>query len=163
MNINNRCQFLFDNPLLLQDLISQEKEIPLDNIEINWTVPHPINNDQQPVVQVISLARFHRSYLASRFHIRIVNESSVLAMPNLVFPFDCTTWDLNDLSDIVKLGFMTIPPVVEEFLSHHDSNDDYYNCYMILLHHSKSCWEMIGCLSPITTDKVSFEIFYMFI
>ncbi len=136
----NRFQFLFENPLLLQDLLSREKLIPPDQLEIDWVL-HP----DRPVAQTVSLIRLQRSYLASRFHVRITNESCVLAMPpNLVFPYNsCNSADLNDLSDSD-----VIPQVVEEFLTLSEDR------YMLLLHHSESSWEMIGCLSPMPFIKV---------
>jgi len=129
----NHFQFLFNNPLLLQNLLSWEKLIPLDQLEIDWVL-HP----DRPVVQTVSLIRLQRSYLAARFHVRITSESRVLAMPsNLVFPYNSlNSVDLNNLSDSD-----VIPQVVEEFFTVSEDR------YMLLLHHSESTWEMIGCLS----------------
>ncbi len=80
----NRFQFLFDNPFLLQDILSREKQIPPDQLKIDWVL-HP----DRPVAQTVSLIRLQRSYLAARFHVRINSEFRVLAMPpNLVFPYN---------------------------------------------------------------------------
>ena len=140
----NRFQFLFENPLLLQDILSQEKLIPPDQLDINWVL-----QPNRPVVQTVSLIRLQRSYLAARFHVRITSESRVLVMPsNLVSPYNSSnSLDLNDLSDLDA-----IPQVVEEFLTVSEDR------FMLLFYHSESSWEMIGCLSPMPFIKVSYYI-----
>ena len=138
----NRFQFLFDNPFLLQDLVYREKQIPPDHLEIDWVL-HP----DRPVAKTVSLIRLQRSYLASRFHVRITSESRVLAMPsNLASPNNSSnSMDLNELNDLD-----VIPQVVDEFLTLSDDR------YMLLLHHSESSWEMIGCLAPMAFNRVCF-------
>jgi len=138
----NRFKFLFENPFLLQDLLSWEKLISPNQLDINWVL-HP----DRPVVQTVSLIRLQRSYLAARFHVRITGESRVLVMPsNLVSPYNSSnSVDLNNLSD-----WDVIPQVVEEFLTLSEDR------YMLLFHHSESSWEMIGCLSPMHFIKVSY-------
>jgi len=136
----NRFQFLLDNPLLLQDLLSREKQIQPDQLEIDWVL-HP----DRPAAQTVSLNRLQRSYLASRFHIKIVSDSRVLTVPaNQVSPYNSS--NSVDLKDIIDLE--AIPPVVNEFLTLPEDR------YFLLLHHSESSWEMIGCLSPMTIIKV---------
>ena len=143
----NRFQFLFENPFLLQDLLSREKLIMPDHLDIDWVL-HP----DRPVVQTVSLIRLQRSYLAARFHVRITSESRVLAMSsNLVFPYNSSnSVDLNNLSDSDA-----IPQVVEEFLTLSEDR------FMLLFHHSESSWEMIGCLSPMPFIKVSYYIYIL--
>jgi len=138
----NRFQFLFDNPFLLQDLVYREKQIPPDHLEIDWVL-HP----DMPVAKTVSLIRLQRSYLAARFHVSITSESRVLAMPsNLASPNNSSnSMDLNELNDLDG-----IPQVVDEFLTLSEDR------YMLLLHHSESSWEMIGCLAPMPFNRVCF-------
>ncbi len=139
-----RLDFLLQDPLLLQDLLDREKNISPDNLEIDWEF-----DPERPIAQTISLNRFQRSYLASRFHIRIdCDNLKAFAVPNtnVSYKMKSSTRALNDLSDTDA-----IPQVVEECLTIMTEA----NRFIVLLHHSESCWEMVGCLSPIFI-KVSF-------
>lgn len=142
---STRFQFLFDDPLILQEIVLAEK-IRDVNDQDSLTVP-----DGQSV-QAVSLQRFHSLYLSGRIHLRLNSgfRQTVLVVESAhLHQFQSSTIDAKDV-------LLDGAPVVLLDLLCWLSACDYVNKYAFLAYNAEfQCWELVGCLTPLVKNHPS--------
>lgn len=141
----DRLQYLFDNPLLLQDLVLREKSRTEDDQDL--VIPQD-RNDQSSNDQLMSLRRFHHlCSVARRIHIRLAVKVVLVIRSE----------DLCQLSDITvdPRDSDRIPPCYSDLLQALES-DSYEDKYAFL-HFNEyfQCWQLIGCMAPFYNPSTS--------
>ena len=144
----SRIKFLLDDPLVLQNLIIEEKARCFD-LSINLPIP----TDQ--TCQAILWSRLHLAYLSDRFEMRLTrrNDETVVILNTLAFASQFSTFSTN----VKNLRDWTgVPSFVKELVQPLVYSDCAYK-YALLIYDEIYGWELIGCLptfdSPIPESQ----------
>lgn len=136
--MDERLQFLFDNPFILQELVWREKCRTLEQ-QGSLTVP------EDQTVQAVALRRFHFLYFNDLIHMRVhPNVHKVL-----IFKSGRTRVRLWSATIDAKNVLMNEAPAVLLDILTLLSTRDYTNKYAFLAKNQEfQCWELIGGLAP---------------
>lgn len=152
-SISDRLEFLFENPLLVQELIFKEK-----CLSVRQMIDLPCTSDLQDGIwnqyKTVSIERLFSSYRSGELHLRVVNTRDrpmVFAVPP-----EC----IKDFKNICKDAYETLlqdwenaPPVVIE-LFNSPFTFDHGSRYGVLVYDvAVHAWEFVGCLAPLNTDR----------
>jgi len=147
--LSDRVQFLFENPLLLQDLVIEEKARCFDQ-EIDLTFP----TDKK--CQMVLWTRLQRAYHSDRFCMRLTkraDEAVVLLMSWAnVGRFSTISTDVKQVTN-----WNGVPPFVQELMNPVNSSDESAK-YAFLLYDGYHGWELAGYtatshLAPIAEEE----------
>ena len=133
----SRIQFLLDDPLILQNLIIEEKARCFD-LRINLPIP----TDQ--TCQAILWSRLRRAYQSEQFEMRLTrrNDETVVILNSLAFASQFSTFSTNVKNVRDWTG---VPSFVQELI-HPSDNSDSANKYVLLIYEELYGWELIGCI-----------------
>ena len=133
----SRIKFLLDDPLVLQNLIIEEKARCFDQ-----SINLPIPTDQ--TCQAILWSRLHLAYLSVRFEMRLTrrNDETVVILNSLAFASQFSTFSTNVKNVRDWTG---VPSFVQELI-HPSDNSDSANKYVLLIYEELYGWELIGCI-----------------
>jgi len=144
-------QLLLEDPLLLQDLVAEEKNRGLDDqIDLNEPVA-----DHQPL-RVVGWYRLRLSFALGEIHIRIKQCSEglvVLVMKLDEFNLTQSTTDIRDVKDLDG-----IPSYASELLHGQEHTVDYSTGYILLVYNASHGWEMAGFLDPSAPSQSPIEV-----
>lgn len=145
-------QFLLDDPLLLQDLVADEKRRGLDD---QIDLEPPIDN--QPL-RVIGWYRLSLAFSLFEVHIKVIDSSDQEPVV-LVIKLDAVDINSSKLVDLRNVKNMTrVPFYVAELLTGEEQHTTDYSTGFILLSHNVSHgWEMAGYLDPSASSQSSPE------
>lgn len=133
--LSERISFLFENPLLLQDLVIEEKARYFDqNIDL------PFSTDMK--CQMVLWTRLHRAYHSGRFCMRLTKraDEAVVLLMNLdnVSNFSTISTDVKHVTN-----WNGVPPFVQELMSPLNSADG-FSKYAFLVYDGYHGWELVG-------------------
>ena len=133
----DRFQFLFDNPLLLQDLISIEK---LKTFQDDLSVSHG------QTIQTVSLRRLSNLISTQRIQIRLTADKLVLVIPTeFIRNYEHVTIDAR------LCPKDSAPDCLLQVFYDLDTNnfgENGSNCVLLNHNFKLDCWELVGCLAP---------------
>lgn len=141
----SRLQFLLDDPLILQDLIIEEKARCLDQ-----DVDLPFPADQK--CQAILWSRLHRAYQSERFQMSLTRrfDEPVVMLSSLANAAHFSTFSTN-VKDV--RNWTGVPSFVKELICPLNALDCAAK-YALLIYDAFHGWELIGCL-PTFASPVS--------
>ena len=142
---DDRLKFLYEDPLLLQELVIQEKirasgnEMDLDMYQT-----------RQRSFQVVTFCRLRRIYQAGFLSIRLDNSKPLVLVTNITdsYRFACSSTEISLLSS----DWTNVPSIVTELLSTLDVTGDPTRYTLRLYNVVHDFWELIGCLDSSFTD-----------
>ena len=145
-------QLLLEDPLLLQDLVAEEKRRSLDE---QIDLEPPIDN--QPL-RVIGWYRLSLAFSLFEVHIKVIDSSDQEPVV-LVIKLDAVDINSSKLVDLRNVKNMTrVPSYVAELLTGEEQHTTDYSTGFILLSHNVSHgWEMAGYLDPSASSQSSPE------
>lgn len=139
-----RYRYLLENPLLIQDLILEEKQ----RLKSHGSNHLDIDLDVKPghvLYQTIDFVRFHRIVASGKVVVRLsetdVGPVVLVVHPSVASRFDAFTTHLKE-SSVLKL------PLVEKLLKPLHSTECFKD-YALLAHREPFCWELAGFLGPL--------------
>lgn len=144
-------QLLLEDPLLLQDLVAEEKNRGLDD-QIDLDAPLA---DHQPL-RVVGWYRLRLSFALGEIHIRIKNSSEgtvVLVMKLDAFNLAQYTTDIRDVKNLEE-----IPSYASELLHGKEHTVDYSTGYILLVYNASHGWEMAGFLDPSAPSQSPIDV-----
>lgn len=150
VKVSTGLQLLLEDPLLLQDLVAEEKNHGLDD-QIDLDAPVA---DHQPM-RVVGWYRLRLSFALGEIHIRIKQCSEgpvVLVMKSDAFNLTQFTTDIRDVKDLNG-----IPSYASELLYGQEHTVDYSTGYILLDYNASHGWEMAGFLDPSASSQSPIE------
>jgi hypothetical protein len=156
-SISDRLEFLFDNPLQIQELTFKENCKPLNeildltcspNLQVNQDIAHSER------YQIVNFQRLIFSYHANRLYLRVVDAKSRPVV--LVLPPENVAAFVNSSRDAYSTllaDWDRAPPVVIE-LFNSSFTFSHRSRYGILVYDFVfRSWELIGFIAPLGCDK----------
>ncbi len=143
--IADRLKFLYEDPLLLQELVFQEKcRASSNELDLNMYLT------SRRYVQVVTFCRLRRIYHAGLLSIRLHKSkpSVLVTMPFDAYRFASTSTEINQLSS----DWTQVPSLVTELLSALDVSNDPTRYTILLYDVMQECWELVGCLDSSFSD-----------
>ena len=144
-------QSLWDDPLLLQDLVLKEKAREFDqDLNLESALCEPC--------LLVEWTRLRRIFLSDKIIIRLKNRIGEKPLFIVTRPNQCHTFVNSDTVDIRKIqDINNHPPFIKELLDPQDSSDD-SGGYALLTYEYENGWVLMGCLASLTPSPPSSPI-----
>ena len=146
--VDDRLQFLFDDPILLQDAVFEEK-----GRASSYVLDLKMYQTCQRSFQVVTFDRLRRIYKSGLLRIRL--DSNTLHV-FLTSPIDASRFasSSTEISQISS-DWTDVPPIVTELLSALDITDDPIRYIYLLYNIVNDYWELIGVLDSSPVDDAA--------
>ena len=144
---DDRLKFLYEDPLLLQELVIQEKfRAPGNEMDLD------MYQTRQRSLQVVTFCRLRRIYQSGLLSIRLDNSKPLVLVTRITdaHRFACSSTEISLLSS----DWTNVPSIVTELLSTLDVTGDPARYTLLLYNVVHDFWELIGCLDSSFTDTV---------
>ena len=146
--VDDRLQFLFDDPILLQDAVCEEKgRASSDELDLK------IYQTSRRIFQVITFDRLRRIYNADLLSIRLDSNTLhvFVTSPTDASRFASSSTEISQISS----ERTDVPPIVTELLSALDVTDDAIRYIYLLYDTVNDYWELIGVLDSSPVEDAS--------
>ena len=143
--VDDRLQFLFEDPILLQDAVCEEK-----GRASSYELDLKMYQTSQRSFQVVTFDRLRRIYKAGLLSIRLDNNTlqAIVTSPVDASRFVSSSIEISQISS----NRTDVPPIVTELLSTLDVTDHPPRYILLLYNVVHNCWELIDCIDSSLTD-----------
>ena len=147
--VDDRLQFLFDDPFLLQDAVFKEK-----GLASSYVLDLKMYQTSQRFFQVITVERLRRIYQSGLLSIRFANNALqiLVTSPNDTSRFDSSSVEISQIQSDRRTD---VPSIVTDLLSALDVSEDSIRYIYLLYDVVNDYWELIGVLDSSPIDAAA--------
>lgn len=147
--VDERVLFLFENPLLLQEIVFRER-CQVSSLEIDP------DRKIESHFTVVSFQRLRRIYSSGSLHIYLRPNDQLVLVEAVKGQYPVIQESWREITEMTT-DWIDVPPVAAELISSLDPVDDAASFVMLLRDTVEQCWELAGVLGSLQPDEPSVE------